>query len=64
MTKPIDINRAKNRRTQKITQNLNALQVCVLTKPICLDRLDILLELTDVALRIVGISPDEPVDPS
>lgn len=55
MKKPVDTLRAKKRRTDKVAQNLNALQVVVLTKPLTLNKLDLLLEITDLALRLSQI---------
>jgi len=55
--KEVDPIRARKRRTDKLQANLNGLQVLVITRPMALDILDILVELTDAALRVAHVLP-------
>lgn len=53
MQKVKDPIRARKRRTDRVQQNLNALQVAVITKPLEMEVLDILVDLTGAALKAV-----------
>jgi hypothetical protein len=57
--KPRDIIRARKARSRKVQQNLNALQVAVIIKPLPIEILDILIEATDLGLRAITYSEEK-----